>query len=75
MHVVRSSYVNYRLTVKPCITPAEKGGNPELVRESQRRRYADVGLVDKVLDLDAQWRQGKREKAQLARAPGMVERS
>lgn len=34
----------------------EKGGNPELVRESQRRRYADVGLVDKVLELDAQWR-------------------
>ena len=27
---------------------AEKGGNPDLVRESQRRRYADVALVDKV---------------------------
>ena len=27
---------------------AEKGGNPELVKESQRRRYADAGLVDQV---------------------------
>lgn len=27
---------------------AEKGGNPDLVRESQRRRFADVSLVDKV---------------------------
>ena len=26
----------------------EKGGNPELVKESQRRRFADVALVDKV---------------------------
>ena len=27
---------------------AEKGGNPDIVRESQRRRFADVALVDKV---------------------------
>ena len=27
---------------------AEKGGNPDLVRESQRRRFADVTLVDQV---------------------------
>ena len=27
---------------------AEKGGNPDLVRESQRRRYKDVTLVDQV---------------------------
>lgn len=27
---------------------AEKGGNPDLVRESQRRRFADVSLVDQV---------------------------
>ncbi len=39
-----------------CFT--EKGGDPELVRESQRRRYADVGLVDKVVELDGQWRDG-----------------
>jgi len=35
----------------------DQGGDPELVRESQRRRYADVGLVDTVIDYDSQWRQ------------------
>lgn len=34
----------------------EKGGNPELIRESQRRRYADVTVVDKVIELDNEWR-------------------
>lgn len=37
----------------------EKGGDPEIVRESQRRRFADVSLVDKVIALDAQWRDGQ----------------
>ncbi|KAL6774475.1 TSS2 [Auxenochlorella protothecoides x Auxenochlorella symbiontica] len=34
----------------------EKGGDPEVVRESQRRRYADVALVDRVVELDSEWR-------------------
>lgn len=34
----------------------DRGGDPNLVRESQRRRYADVLLVDKVLEWDAEWR-------------------
>ena len=38
----------------------EKGGNPDMVRESQRRRHADVGLVDVVIDLDKRWRVGTR---------------
>jgi hypothetical protein len=42
-----------------CHGTAEKGGDPELVRESQRRRYADVSLVDKVVELDAEWRAGE----------------
>ena len=44
---------------------AEKGGNPEVVRESQRRRYVNrddvedkVALVDKVIALDKLWREG-----------------
>ena len=36
----------------------DQGGNPDLVRESQRRRYADVGLVDKVIEIDSEWRKG-----------------
>lgn len=45
------------LTDIVCI--ADKGGDPEIVRESQRRRFADVGLVDRVLELDAAWREGE----------------
>ncbi|OAA64624.1 seryl-tRNA synthetase [Niveomyces insectorum RCEF 264] len=30
---------------------AERGGNPEAVRESQRKRYAPVEIVDEVIDL------------------------
>ncbi|KJE92749.1 seryl-tRNA synthetase [Capsaspora owczarzaki ATCC 30864] len=33
-----------------------KGGNPDKVRESQRRRYADITLVDQVIALDEKWR-------------------
>ena len=32
-----------------------KGGNPEKVRESQRRRFASVELVDEVIALDEKW--------------------
>jgi len=32
-----------------------KGNDPELVRESQRARYASVDLVDEVIDLDKKW--------------------
>ena len=33
----------------------EKGGNPEVVRESQRKRFASVELVDEVLSLYKTW--------------------
>ncbi|XP_075484764.1 serine--tRNA ligase-like [Primulina tabacum] len=39
----------------------EKGGNPEKIRESQRRRYANVGLVDEVIQLDTAWRERQYE--------------
>lgn len=32
------------------------GGNPELIRESQRRRYASVELVDEIIAKDEAWR-------------------
>mmetsp|Transcript_14680 Transcript_14680/g.31958 ORF Transcript_14680/g.31958 Transcript_14680/m.31958 type:complete len:456 (-) Transcript_14680:582-1949(-) len=34
----------------------EKGGDPEIVRESQRRRFGKVEVVDEVIALDAEWR-------------------
>lgn len=35
----------------------EKGGDPEKIRESQRRRFKDAGVVDEVIALDKAWRQ------------------
>ena len=34
----------------------DKGGNPEIIRESQRRRFADVAIVDEIIRLDQEWR-------------------
>lgn len=41
------------------ILNADKGGDPEIVKKSQRERFADEGLVDKVLELDSKWRQAR----------------
>lgn len=34
----------------------EKGHNPDIIRESQRHRFADVQLVDQIIDLDREYR-------------------
>ena len=39
---------------------AEKGGDPERIRESQRKRYKDESHVDEVIRLDVEWRNGMR---------------
>ncbi|KAL6531536.1 hypothetical protein OROMI_027899 [Orobanche minor] len=39
----------------------EKGGNPDKIRESQRRRFANLDLVDEVIELDKLWRQRQFE--------------
>lgn len=33
----------------------EKGGNPDIIRESQRKRNASVEVVDQVIALDKEW--------------------
>lgn len=35
----------------------DRGGDPEDVREAQRKRFKDDGLVDNVLALDQKWRE------------------
>jgi seryl-tRNA synthetase len=35
----------------------EKGGNPGIIRESQRRRFADETIVDQIIQKDHEWRQ------------------
>ncbi|KAF2368459.1 Serine-tRNA ligase type1 [Trinorchestia longiramus] len=49
----------------------DQGGNPELVRQSQKRRFKDVGAVDKVIELDTLWR-AARHKADLLNRMGNV---
>ena len=46
----------------------EKGGDPEIVRESQRRRYASVEVVDEVIALDKEWRSKKYDLDQELKA-------
>lgn len=36
--------------------PEKEGYDANKVRESQKKRYKDVGLVDKVEEADAEWR-------------------
>ena len=37
----------------------EKGGNPEAVKENQRKRFSDETMVDKIVTADENWRKGK----------------
>ncbi|CAB4285298.1 unnamed protein product [Prunus armeniaca] len=43
----------------------EKGNNPEIIRESQRRRFKGVEIVDEVIQLDKEWRQRQFELENL----------
>lgn len=36
---------------------SDKGGNPDKIRENQKKRYNDVSLVDTVVEKDTTWRQ------------------
>uniref|UniRef100_A0A7N0VCI3 serine--tRNA ligase n=1 Tax=Kalanchoe fedtschenkoi TaxID=63787 RepID=A0A7N0VCI3_KALFE len=45
----------------------DKGGNPDVIRESQRRRYADVTMVDEVIKLDDEWRRAQYAVDQIRR--------
>lgn len=38
---------------------SDKGGDPEIVRETQAKRFKDVSLVDKLVHADAEWRKCK----------------
>jgi len=39
----------------------KKGGNPDLIRESQRRRFADPAEVDRIIEMDEAWRVARGE--------------
>merc|ERR1712025_1429337 len=37
----------------------EKGGNPDKIRENQRKRFCDEGMVDKIIECDNKWREAR----------------
>lgn len=37
----------------------EKGGNPDKVKESVKKRYKDPKIVDDVIELDNMWRKAR----------------
>lgn len=43
----------------------EKGHNPEIIRESQRRHGASIEVVDEVINLDKEWRKHQFELKNL----------
>lgn len=44
---------------------AEKGGCPDRIRENQKKRFKDPGLVDQVIEADNRWRQLRFQADQL----------
>ena len=37
----------------------EKGGNPQKIRDNQKKRFCNVEMVDKIINKDESWRKGK----------------
>ena len=35
---------------------ADQGGDPEKIKELQKKRFKDASLVDKVVEADSKWR-------------------
>jgi len=48
--------------------------NPEAVRESQRRRFARVEVVDEVIELDEQWRKARFSVDQTRKELGLIQK-
>mmetsp|Transcript_13368 Transcript_13368/g.32789 ORF Transcript_13368/g.32789 Transcript_13368/m.32789 type:complete len:560 (-) Transcript_13368:181-1860(-) len=44
-----------------------KGGDPDKVRESERRRFHDVKVVDRIIELDELWRKLRGDNDKLRR--------
>lgn len=53
----------------------DQGGNPELVRESQRRRYKNVAAVDNVISLDTKWRSARHRGDLLNRMGNVISKT
>jgi len=54
---------------------ADKFGDPEKLRENQRKRFKDVGLVDKVVDADNAWRKLRSQNDSLNRLNNLCKKA
>jgi seryl-tRNA synthetase len=50
----------------------DKGGNPEVIRESQRRRGANVEIVDEIIALYKEWTTSKSRLCWRTHHPQMT---
>lgn len=60
---VRKSALSYNLIGRRMVLDInyfrkEKGGDPEKIKENQRKRFKDDKVVDKIIELDETWRKG-----------------
>ncbi|MDO8056007.1 MAG: serine--tRNA ligase, partial [Candidatus Hermodarchaeota archaeon] len=46
--------------------------DPDVLRQSQRRRGLDVGIVDEAVKLDAEWRKSRTDIAELQRQRNQI---
>uniref|UniRef100_A0A8D2ZUM7 Serine--tRNA ligase, cytoplasmic n=1 Tax=Scophthalmus maximus TaxID=52904 RepID=A0A8D2ZUM7_SCOMX len=53
----------------------DKGGDPEAVREIQRKRFKDVTLVDKLVAADSEWRKCRFTADNLNKAKNLCSKS
>ncbi|XP_068604480.1 serine--tRNA ligase, cytoplasmic [Brachionichthys hirsutus] len=53
----------------------DKGGDPEMVRETQRKRFKDATLVDKLVAADTAWRQCRFTADNLNKAKNLCSKS
>ncbi|KAI2649569.1 Serine--tRNA ligase, cytoplasmic [Labeo rohita] len=53
----------------------DKGGDPEIVRETQRKRFKDVSLVDKLVEADKEWRKCRFTADNLNKAKNLCSKA
>ncbi|XP_030589058.1 serine--tRNA ligase, cytoplasmic [Archocentrus centrarchus] len=53
----------------------DKGGDPEVIRETQRKRFKDVTLVDKLVVADTEWRKCRFTADNLNKAKNLCSKS
>uniref|UniRef100_A0A0X3Q8N3 serine--tRNA ligase n=1 Tax=Schistocephalus solidus TaxID=70667 RepID=A0A0X3Q8N3_SCHSO len=53
----------------------DKGGDPERIRASQRKRYKNPEDVDKVIDLDNQWRKARSTTDRLKKVKNLCSKA